>query len=180
MSAHPNQSSAARTPHVTPQSGVIIPYIAPSGINGWPLVDLVLVSAWCDDPFQGGGSLRLFSSDAKEKVIFTVWHNRRRWYYRFMIGLSAARNRAPDGRHREREQGRECSRACWNCSKSNRCGARPPGGRAGVRELVTCGERGFDLAITPDGPRGPCYVIRDGVIATANSPGWPSFRRHFI
>jgi lysophospholipid acyltransferase (LPLAT)-like uncharacterized protein len=44
-------------------------------------------------------------------------------------------------------------------------------GAQALRELVTWSERGYDLAITPDGPRGPCYVIRDGVIATAQLTG---------
>jgi lysophospholipid acyltransferase (LPLAT)-like uncharacterized protein len=40
-----------------------------------------------------------------------------------------------------------------------------------LRELVAWGNLGYDLAITPDGPRGPCYVVRDGVIATAQLTG---------
>jgi lysophospholipid acyltransferase (LPLAT)-like uncharacterized protein len=37
--------------------------------------------------------------------------------------------------------------------------------------LTTCAERGWDLAITPDGPRGPRYEAQDGVIATAQLTG---------
>ena len=39
------------------------------------------------------------------------------------------------------------------------------GGQA-LLELTTWAERGYDLAITPDGPRGPCYVVQEGVIST--------------
>src|SRR6185295_11123120 len=46
-------------------------------------------------------------------------------------------------------------------------------GRQALLELVTWAERGFDLAITPDGPRGPCYVVQDGVIALAQLTGLP-------
>ena len=40
-------------------------------------------------------------------------------------------------------------------------------GPQALRELTTWARRGFDLAITPDGPRGPCYVVDEGVIAAA-------------
>ena len=34
-------------------------------------------------------------------------------------------------------------------------------------------ERGYDIAITPDGPRGPCYAVQDGVLALAQVTGLP-------
>jgi lysophospholipid acyltransferase (LPLAT)-like uncharacterized protein len=40
-------------------------------------------------------------------------------------------------------------------------------------ELTTWAERGYDLAITPDGPRGPCYVVQDGVMSLAQLTGLP-------
>ncbi|MDB6068824.1 MAG: hypothetical protein JWR26_5032 [Pedosphaera sp.] len=40
-------------------------------------------------------------------------------------------------------------------------------GAQALRELTTWARRGYDLAITPDGPRGPCYVVQDGIIALA-------------
>ena len=35
-------------------------------------------------------------------------------------------------------------------------------GGAALKEAVRIMEDGYDLAITPDGPRGPCYTITDG------------------
>lgn len=46
-------------------------------------------------------------------------------------------------------------------------------GPQALRELVSWGERGFDLAITPDGPRGPCYEVQEGVISAAQLTGLP-------
>jgi lysophospholipid acyltransferase (LPLAT)-like uncharacterized protein len=46
------------------------------------------------------------------------------------------------------------------------------GGQALI-EMTSCAERGYDLAITPDGPRGPRYEVQDGVIATAQLTGLP-------
>lgn len=46
-------------------------------------------------------------------------------------------------------------------------------GRQALLELTTWAERGYDLALTPDGPRGPCYVIQDGVTSLAQITGLP-------
>jgi lysophospholipid acyltransferase (LPLAT)-like uncharacterized protein len=46
-------------------------------------------------------------------------------------------------------------------------------GPQALLELTTWAERGFDLAITPDGPRGPCYVVQDGVMSLAQLTGLP-------
>jgi lysophospholipid acyltransferase (LPLAT)-like uncharacterized protein len=46
------------------------------------------------------------------------------------------------------------------------------GGQALV-EMTTCAEKGYDLTITPDGPRGPRYDAQEGVITTAQVTGLP-------
>ena len=46
-------------------------------------------------------------------------------------------------------------------------------GSQALLELTTWAERGYDLAITPDGPRGPCYEIQDGIITLAQLTGLP-------
>jgi lysophospholipid acyltransferase (LPLAT)-like uncharacterized protein len=46
-------------------------------------------------------------------------------------------------------------------------------GAQALRELTTWGRRGYDLAITPDGPRGPRYAVQEGVIALAQLTGMP-------
>jgi lysophospholipid acyltransferase (LPLAT)-like uncharacterized protein len=44
-------------------------------------------------------------------------------------------------------------------------------GPQALREMVSWGERGYDLAITPDGPRGPRYRVADGVTSLAQLTG---------
>ena len=39
--------------------------------------------------------------------------------------------------------------------------------------VQTCALPIYDLAITPDGPRGPCYIVQEGVISTAQLTGLP-------
>src|SRR5437899_2538387 len=46
-------------------------------------------------------------------------------------------------------------------------------GPQALLELITWAERGYDLAITPDGPRGPRYQFQDGVISLAQLTGMP-------
>jgi lysophospholipid acyltransferase (LPLAT)-like uncharacterized protein len=46
-------------------------------------------------------------------------------------------------------------------------------GPQALAELRAWAERGYDLAITPDGPRGPCYHVQDGVISLAKLTGLP-------
>jgi lysophospholipid acyltransferase (LPLAT)-like uncharacterized protein len=46
-------------------------------------------------------------------------------------------------------------------------------GPQALLELTTWAERGYDLAITPDGPRGPRYVVQDGAMALAQVTGLP-------
>jgi hypothetical protein len=46
-------------------------------------------------------------------------------------------------------------------------------GAQALLEMTTWAERGYDLALTPDGPRGPCYVVQPGAIALASVTGLP-------
>jgi lysophospholipid acyltransferase (LPLAT)-like uncharacterized protein len=46
-------------------------------------------------------------------------------------------------------------------------------GPQALLELTSWAERGYDLAITPDGPRGPRYTVQEGVIYLAQLSGLP-------
>ena len=46
-------------------------------------------------------------------------------------------------------------------------------GPQALLELTTWAERGYNLSITPDGPRGPCYVVQEGVMSLAQVTGLP-------
>jgi lysophospholipid acyltransferase (LPLAT)-like uncharacterized protein len=58
-------------------------------------------------------------------------------------------------------------------------GAQPVRGSSSRRgpqamlELTTWADRGYDIAITPDGPRGPCYTVQEGVMSLAQLTGLP-------
>jgi lysophospholipid acyltransferase (LPLAT)-like uncharacterized protein len=46
-------------------------------------------------------------------------------------------------------------------------------GPQAMLELTSWAERGYDLAIAPDGPRGPCYHAYGGIISLAQLTGHP-------
>lgn len=46
-------------------------------------------------------------------------------------------------------------------------------GQQAMRELITWAEQGWDIGITPDGPRGPRYKIQPGVVSLAQLTGLP-------
>ena len=51
-------------------------------------------------------------------------------------------------------------------------GSTTRGGAAAMREMIKA-LRESDIAITPDGPKGPRYIAQDGVIALARLAGVP-------
>ncbi len=109
------------------------------------------------------------------QVIFCVWHNRlalsMKMYYAFGLrnhqapGLAVLVSASKDG--------------AFLAAILERFGVQPVRGSSSRRgaqallELATWAERGYDLAITPDGPRGPIYVVQDGVMALAQITGVP-------
>jgi lysophospholipid acyltransferase (LPLAT)-like uncharacterized protein len=46
-------------------------------------------------------------------------------------------------------------------------------GRQALLEMTRWAERGYDLAITPDGPRGPRYKVQPGIVSLAQVTGLP-------
>ena len=114
-----------------------------------------------------------FDANPVGPVIFCVWHNRLALTMEAYYGYAAKRSR------------RGGLAAMVSASKDGgflsailECfGVQPVRGSSSRRgpqallELTTWAERGLDLAITPDGPRGPCYVVQDGVMSLAQVTG---------
>jgi lysophospholipid acyltransferase (LPLAT)-like uncharacterized protein len=114
-----------------------------------------------------------FSGPRNETLIFAVWHNR----LALVLDLydRYGRNQQPDRRMAAivsaSKDGGMLARVLELFRVQPVRGSSSRRGPQALRELVNWGERGYDLAITPDGPRGPCYTVRDGVIATAQLTG---------
>ncbi len=52
-------------------------------------------------------------------------------------------------------------------------GSTTAGAARGLRQLVKQARQGYDVAITPDGPRGPRHVAQPGAIELARLSGLP-------
>jgi len=50
-------------------------------------------------------------------------------------------------------------------------GSTTRGGFSAMREMLNASEEGYDIGITPDGPRGPRYRVQNGIIELAKRTG---------
>lgn len=49
------------------------------------------------------------------------------------------------------------------------------GGKEALAAMIEYGKKGYDLVITPDGPQGPVYKVKPGVVELAKATGYPIF-----
>ena len=52
-------------------------------------------------------------------------------------------------------------------------GSSSRGGMGAFKQLLTLHKQGYDLGLTVDGPRGPRYEVKAGIIAAASRTGMP-------
>lgn len=117
----------------------------------------------------------LFGASTVQPVIYCLWHNRlalcmaiwrkyplRKQPQRRLAALVSAS-----------KDGAFLARILENFGVQPVRGSTSRRGPQALLELTTWAERGWDLAITPDGPRGPCEVVQEGVIALAQLTGLP-------
>jgi hypothetical protein len=158
------------------KSGVVIPH-APRWHQrlGAALIYVVANALAATLRFKLDDLSGYFSDVPQEKIIFAIWHNR--------LALSLILYRRYVAR---RDRGRRLV-AMVSASRDGgmlagvleRFGVEPVRGSSSrrgpqaLREMVSWGRRGHDLAITPDGPRGPRYIVQEGVISTAQLTGLP-------
>ena len=117
----------------------------------------------------------LLHNKTRPPAIYCCWHNRlaismmihRDYVQKFGPGkgLAAIVSASKDGAIVARIL--ELFRAQPARGSSSRRGAQA------LLELTSWAERGLDIAITPDGPRGPCYKVQEGAIALGQLTGVP-------
>jgi len=167
--------SSSSLPRSKSGSGMVVPNHASRGqrVLSWVVANALRLLA---------GTLRYRVNGSRgpaqlpdEPVIFALWHNR--------LGLCMKVYKSfvrPDHPH-------EHLAALISASKDGallaailqRFGVQPVRGSSSRRggqalvELSSWARRGFDLAVTPDGPRGPCYTVQDGIMKLAQATGLP-------
>jgi lysophospholipid acyltransferase (LPLAT)-like uncharacterized protein len=170
-----SSSSPSHPPTRKRSTGVVVPNPPSHGQRalGWVVANgMRLLAGTLRYRVNGGrGHVRL----PDEPVIFALWHNR--------LGLCMKVYESivrPEHQH-------DHLAALISASKDGallatilqRFGVHPVRGSSSRRgaqallELASWAKRGFDLAVTPDGPRGPRYVVQEGVVVLAQVTGLP-------
>jgi lysophospholipid acyltransferase (LPLAT)-like uncharacterized protein len=115
------------------------------------------------------------TTPGSEAMIMAFWHGRMLmapWGYR---SLGRWRQRKAYMLISQHGDGRVIAAAVRLLGIDSVAGSSSRGGMAAVRELVRRSRQGSDLGITPDGPRGPRYVCKEGVASLALLSGRPIY-----
>jgi len=152
-------------PHKPKWHQRLVAFLVFAGIRG---VALTLRYRWNDRS-------EMFNGSRPGPAIYCVWHNRLAlcmiayWDYvkkrNDTPGMAAMVSASKDGGFLTGVL--ECFGVEPVRGSSSRRGPQA------MLELTTWAERGYDLAITPDGPRGPRYIVQDGVTSLAQLTGLP-------
>lgn len=155
-------------------SGPIVPHKAKwHGLLAARLIWLLSSSVAATLRWRWHDQTNLFENGGKQPVIFCLWHNR--------LALSLILFR----RYVQARQPQRTLAALVSASRDGGMlarvlelfavvpvrGSSSRRGPQALRELVSAADKGCDLAITPDGPRGPCYVVQEGIISLAALTG---------
>jgi lysophospholipid acyltransferase (LPLAT)-like uncharacterized protein len=174
----PEVSSASENPAAKPKrrkSGVVVPH-APAWhqrLVAW-LVFLSIRALTMTFRYRWDKSIEVLESPPAGPLIFCTWHNR------LLLSMEAYR-------FFKKTTPRKGMAAMVSASRDGgllaaileRFKVQPVRGSSSRRgpqallELTTWGERGYDLAITPDGPRGPSGIVQEGVLSLAQVTGYP-------
>ena len=135
-----------------------------SGILGKGLVGSLFLTVRFR--ITGERHLRRFR-DSGRPVIFVFWHGRllpliyRHRHQRAVVLVS------------EHGDGEYIASVLERCGFGTVRGSSTRGGVRGLKGLVRAARQGHDLAVAPDGPRGPNRRVKPGVLAVARMTGLP-------
>jgi lysophospholipid acyltransferase (LPLAT)-like uncharacterized protein len=101
------------------------------------------------------------------QYILAFWHSQilPMLHSRYRTPITVILSRSKDGEHMARVFD-------WYGAKSAR-GSSTRGGSAALRQVIRDARAGNNIAVTPDGPKGPPRVLKDGVVYTAQMTGLP-------
>ena len=104
-----------------------------------------------------------------EQSIMAFWHNR---VVMMPIAYRGKKICIMNSQHRD---GEIATRALARWHIRSVRGSATRGGAAGFLQLVNAYRSGYDLAVVPDGPRGPCCVAKPGIVRLAKATGAPIY-----
>lgn len=101
------------------------------------------------------------------RVVYAFWHDQ-------MLPLvHFHRNEGAVVLVSEHADGEYIARVLESLGFQTARGSSTRGGMKGLRALVRAAREGRDLAVTPDGPRGPRHRFKEGVLVAAQMTGQP-------
>ena len=116
-----------------------------------------------------------FEEGSTRQVIFCTWHNRLALslpiYWNFVHRRSPGRRLA--ALVSASKDGALVARVLEHFGVQPVRGSTSRRGPQALLELTSWAAEGHHLAITPDGPRGPCYKVQEGIMALAQLTGLP-------
>ncbi len=114
-----------------------------------------------------GATTRISTQNQPEapNVIYASWHSQ----LAFMLYI--LRNKDISGLVSRSKDGEYAARLLRKFGFNTVRGSTSRGAAQSVMELIDRGRRGFPLAITPDGPKGPNRKVQQGVIYLAQKTG---------
>jgi lysophospholipid acyltransferase (LPLAT)-like uncharacterized protein len=104
---------------------------------------------------------------ANRRFIYAFWHQRQ------VIFTWTHRGDPADTLVSRSKDGELIARTMELSRMGAKRGSSTRGGAVAARELIESVESGRDIAITPDGPKGPAREVKDGVIFLAQKLGVP-------
>ncbi len=102
-----------------------------------------------------------------QRVIFSIWHGH------IIVHSYAFRNEGIKVLVSRSRDGEIISRAIGKLGFGTVRGSSSRDGARSLLEIINELRAGGRIAITPDGPRGPGYIVKDGIAAAALKSGAP-------
>jgi len=116
--------------------------------------------------FEGEEKLERIRAN-KQKIIYALWHGQ------LLILTCLLRNRDIHPIISEHRDGEMVARVVKRLGYTPVRGSSTRGGVKVLLEILTKLGNKYDLAITPDGPRGPRWKVQQGVVFLAQKTGLP-------
>jgi lysophospholipid acyltransferase (LPLAT)-like uncharacterized protein len=169
-------SPSQEQPPKKTKSGIVVPHAARwhQRLGAWIVVTLVRIVG-ATIRYRYNDRSDFFNGPPRGPALYCFWHNRlalcttlyRRYAHKHnpTAGVAGMVSASRDGAFLS------AIFEAFNVEPVRGSSSRR--GPQALLELTTWAERGYDLAITPDGPRGPRYSIQPGVMSLAQVTGLP-------
>ena len=115
---------------------------------------------------HGDGELRAWEAEGRH-FILAFWHRH------LLLMPYSYRGRRISVLVSQSKDGELIARTVARLGIDSTRGSSSRGGAAGLRGLLRKASAGWDVAFTPDGPRGPAREVQPGVILVAAATGLP-------